>query len=45
MPRSECEILYGRCGYLQALIFALRHTNLASDRASHVMTAIVRQVR
>lgn len=25
MPPSECELLYGRCGYLHALLFARKH--------------------
>lgn len=25
MPSTECEILYGRCGYLHALLFARKY--------------------
>ncbi|DBA69848.1 TPA: hypothetical protein ACH3X2_012560 [Trebouxia sp. C0005] len=31
MPSAECEILYGRCGYLHALLFARKYAGPSPD--------------
>jgi hypothetical protein len=31
MPSTECEILYGRCGYLHALLFARKYAGPSPD--------------
>ncbi len=31
MPSSECEVLYGRAGYLSALLFTAKHTGQAPN--------------
>lgn len=40
LDRNECEVLYGRCGYLHALLFLRKHLSLPSYGQDIALTII-----
>ena len=44
LPRRECELLYGRCGYLYCILFVRRQLG-RPEYGSEAATTIIDQVR
>lgn len=43
MPSTECEILYGRCGFLHALLFARKYAG-PTPTSTRLIKQLVQQV-
>ena len=43
LPPTECELLYGRCGYIYSLLFARKYLG-ANQRSSDLIKQLLKQI-
>ena len=43
MPSTECEVLYGRCGYIYSLLFASKYVGTTQETAK-LLEQLLRQI-
>lgn len=44
LPPQDCELLYGRCGYIYALMFARQYTGHDSPSSQQLIKALLKQI-